>query len=311
MIECVPNFSDGRDPAVARALQAAIRSVAGVRLLDWHADPDHNRSVATLVGEPAVVVEAARRAIAQAARSIDLTRHLGVHPRIGATDVCPFVPLAAGEMPVCVDAAHALGARVGAELDLPVYFYGEAARTPARRALPDVRRGGFEGLRERLGSDPARRPDAGPARLHPRAGAVAIGARGFLVAFNVELESRDLALARAIARAVRESDGGLPGIRALGLALAQRDCVQVSLNLCAPEQTGLVAVFTEVERLARAAGVSVRSGELVGLAPRFALDADVARAVRLPGFDPARHVLEEAIAATPPAPGAPWSEPST
>jgi glutamate formiminotransferase len=310
MIECVPNFSDGRDPAVARALQAAIRSVAGVRLLDWHADPDHNRSVATLVGEPGVVVEAARRALAQAVRAIDLRRHLGVHPRIGATDVCPFVPLAAGDMPACVAAAHALGARVGAELELPVYYYGEAARSPARRALPDVRRGGFEGLRERLGSDPAHRPDAGPARLHPSAGAVAIGARGFLVAFNVELESRDLALARAIARAVRESDGGLPGIRALGLALAQRDCVQVSLNLCAPERTGLLAVFAEVERRARAAGVAVRSSELVGLAPRFALDADIARAVRLPAFDPARHVLEEALAATPPSEGAPWSEPT-
>jgi len=311
MIECVPNFSDGRDPTVARALQAAIRSVAGVRLLDWHADPDHNRSVATLVGGPAAVVEAARRAIAQAARSIDLTRHLGVHPRIGATDVCPFVPLAAGEMPVCIAAAHALGERVGAELDLPVYFYGEAARTPARRALPDVRRGGFEGLRESLASDPARRPDAGPARLHPTAGAVAIGARGFLVAFNVELDSNDLGLARTIARAVRESDGGLPGIRALGLALAQRDRVQVSLNLCAPERTGLVAVFAEVERRARAAGVAVRVSELVGLAPRSALDADVARAVRLPAFDPVRQVLEEAIAATPPSPGAPWSEPGT
>lgn len=308
MIECVPNFSDGRDPGVARALQAAIRSVAGVRLLDWHADPDHNRSVATFVGEPAVVGEAARRAIAQAARSIDLSRHDGVHPRIGATDVCPFVPLVAGEMPLCIGAAHALGARVGAELDLPVFFYGEAARTPARRALPDVRRGGFEGLRESLARDPARRPDAGPARLHSSAGAVAIGARGFLVAFNVELDSRDLALARSIARAMRESGGGLPGVRALGLALERRGCVQVSLNLCAPERTGLVAAFAEVERRARAAGVAVRAGELVGLAPRFALDADVARTVRLPAFEPARQVLEEAIAATPPSPGTPWSE---
>lgn len=307
MIVCVPNFSDGRDPGIGAAIQGAIRSVAGVKLLDWHADPDHNRSVATFAGTPEVVREAARRAITSATRLIDLTQHQGVHPRLGATDVCPFVPLRAEDMPTCVALAHGLGARIGPELGLPVYYYGEAARVPERRALPDVRRGGFEGLRLALGQDPRRRPDAGPARIHPRAGAVAVGARTFLVAFNVDLDSRDLELARSIARRVRESDGGLPGIRALGLALERQACVQVSLNLCAPERTGLVPVFELVERLARAAGVSVRRTELVGLAPRFALDAAVARAVRLP-FEPARCVLEDALESTPPCPGSAWEE---
>jgi glutamate formiminotransferase len=295
LLECVPNFSDGRDPAVAAELQAAIRATDGVRLLDWHADRDHDRSVATFVGEPASVEAAAFAAIACAARRIDLSRQRGVHPRIGAADVCPFVALEPADRTRAVSSAHALGKRVGAELGLPVYFYGEAALRPERVALPDVRRGGFEGLARAVREDPARCPDEGPARLDPRAGAVAIGARGFLVAFNVELESADLEAARAIAREVRESNGGLAGVRALGLALATRGIVQVSLNLCAPERTGLVAVFDAVERGARARGLSIRGSELVGLAPRFALDDRIARHVRLAGFDAQRHVLEDAL----------------
>ena len=295
VLECVPNFSDGREPGVARALQAVIGAVPGVRLLDWHSDADHNRSVATFVGAPGALGDAAFAAIATAAETIDLTVHQGVHPRMGATDVCPFVPLAAGDMTRCVALAHALGERVGRELGIPVYFYGEAARTPARRALPDVRRGGFEGLRQALERDPARAPDAGPKRLHPRAGAIAIGARGFLVAFNIELESDDLPLAREIALAIREANGGLPGIRALGFRLARAGVVQVSINVCEPGRTGLVQVFEAVEALALARGVAVRASELVGLAPRSALDADVARRVRLRGFAE-RMVLEEALA---------------
>lgn len=297
VIECVPNFSDGRDPAVGAELRAALCAVAGVKLLGWHSDPDHNRSVATFVGASAAVAEAAFVAVARAAERIDLTRHQGVHPRLGATDVCPFVPLAGADMAECVRTAHALGERVGRQLGLPVYFYGEAARSPERRALPLVRRGGFEALREAIGRDPARRPDTGPARLHARAGAIAIGARGYLVAFNVNLESRDLELARSIARAIRERDGGLPGVRALGFELARAGCVQVSVNLCAPERTGLAAVFAAIERLAGAHGVRVRASELVGLAPRFALDAHIARAVKLPAFDPRRDVLEDALEA--------------
>ena len=296
-LECVPNFSDGRDARLAAELQATIRAVAGVRLLDWHADPDHNRSVATFAGEPGAVERAAFEAIALAARRIDLAAHAGVHPRIGATDVCPFVALEPGEKALAVASAHALGRRVAGELGLPVYFYGEAALRPECVALPDVRRGGFEGLRQEVERNPARRPDLGPARLDPHAGAVVIGARGYLVAFNLELEPAELEVARAIAREVRESSGGLPAVRALGLALASRGVVQVSLNLCAPERTGLVAAFEAVERAARARGARVVRGELVGLAPRFALDAAIARHVRLDSFEPARHVLEDALAA--------------
>ena len=294
LIECVPNFSDGRDPAIGAALRAAIGGVRGVRLLGWHSDVDHNRSVATFAGEPGAVQAAACAAIACAGARIDLRAHEGVHPRLGATDVCPFVPLRQADMAACVRTAHELGARVARELSLPVYYYGEAALSPERRALPAVRRGGFEGLREAVERDPARRPDAGPARLHPSAGAVAIGARDFLVAFNVDLESRDLSLARSIARAIRESDGGLRGIRALGLVLASRGCVQVSVNLCEPARTGLVVVFEAIERLAAREGVQVRRSALVGLAPRFALDAEIARRVRLPDFDAQRDVLEAA-----------------
>ncbi len=297
VIECVPNFSDGRDPAVAADLRAELRAVPGTKLLGWHSDADHNRSVATFAGAPAAVAQAAFAAIARACELIDVSQHEGVHPRIGATDVCPFVPLETGTMAECVRVAHALGERVGRELGLPVYFYGAAARTAERRELPAVRRGGFEALRAAIERDPARRPDEGPARLHPRAGAIAIGARGYLVAFNVDLESTDLALARSIARAIRERDGGLPGIRALGFELARAGCVQVSVNLCDPQRTGLETVFAAVERLARERGVRVRAAELVGLAPRFALDARIARAVRLPDFEARRDVLEDALEA--------------
>jgi glutamate formiminotransferase len=299
MLECVPNFSDGHDPELAAELRAAIAGEAGVRLLGWHSDPDHDRSVATFVGEPRALEAAAFEAIACAAKNIDLSGHRGVHPRMGATDVCPFVALDPTERALAVACAHSLGQRVGRELSLPVYFYGEAARVPGRVALPDVRRGGFEGLSRAIREDPARAPDEGPARLDPRAGAVAIGARGFLVAFNVELACDDLEAARAIARAVRESNGGLAGVRALGFPLASRGTVQVSLNLCAPERTGLVEVFDAVEGEARARGLSVRGSELVGLAPRFALDASIAHRVRLFDFEPRRCVLEDALAAAP------------
>jgi len=296
-IECVPNFSDGRDPATAAALRQALGTEPGAHLLGWHSDPDHNRSVATLAGPPAAVERAALAAIACAAERVDLAAHTGVHPRLGATDVCPFVPLRSGDMPVCVHSARRLGARVAEELGIPVYLYGEAARAPERRELPAVRSGGFEGLRAALEHGSSRLPDLGPAQLHPRAGAVAVGARGFLVAFNVNLESRDLELARAIARAVRASSGGLPGVRALGFPLASQGCVQVSVNLCDPRTTGLEAAFGAIEDLARRAGVAVRASELVGLAPAAVLDARIAQAVRLPDFEPRRDVLEEALRA--------------
>ncbi len=295
LVECVPNFSEGRRPELLDALAEAAAG-GGARVLDKSLDPDHHRAVLTFAGAPEAVLEGAFAAIALAARSIDLRRHAGVHPRMGATDVCPLVPLEGASAAECVRLAHRLGARVGAELAIPVYYYGEAALVPARRALPDVRRGGYEALREAIGRDPARAPDAGPAAIHPAAGATAIGVRDVLIAFNVTLESDDLALARAIAARVREKGGGLPAVRALGFAVEGGRAVQVSTNVCDHRRAGLVAVFELVERLAAERGVRVRGSELVGLAPRAALDAEVARRVRLARFDPARQILEERLA---------------
>ncbi len=214
LIECVPNFSEGRRPEVIARLADAVRSVPGVRLLDVSADPDHNRTVLTFAGRGEAVGEAAYRAAAVAVAEIDLRVHTGVHPRIGAVDVVPFVPLYGASMEDCVALARTLGARVAADLGVPVYLYGEAASTPGRRTLPAIRRGWFEGLREAIG-EPDRRPDMGPARVHPTAGACAVGARGVLIAFNVDLATTDVGIARAVARAVRESGGGLPAVQAM------------------------------------------------------------------------------------------------
>lgn len=294
LVECVPNFSEGRRPELLREL-ARVMEAAGARVLDAGADPEHNRAVVTLAGEPAAVAAAAFEAIALAAREIDLRRHAGVHPRMGATDVCPLVPLEGSSTAECVALARALGERVGGELGIPVFFYGDAARRPERAALPVVRRGGFEALREAIGRDPAREPDAGPRAIHPSAGATAIGVRPFLIAFNVNLETPEVGVARAIAGRVRERDGGLPGIRALGFSVQGGSLAQVSTNVCDFRRTDLCTLFDAIERLARERGVAVRESELVGLAPRAALDAAIARHVRLRGFDPARQVLEERL----------------
>ena len=269
LIERVPNFSEGRRLEVVDEIAAAIAGTPGVTLLDRQSDGHHNRSVLTFVGETAAAEEGAFRAVATAARLIDLSRHEGAHPRFGATDVVPFVPVGADDMPVCVAAAHRLGARVGAELAIPVYFYEDAARRPERRNLADVRRGEFEGLRDEIGRDPARAPDEGPAVVHPQAGAVAIGARPPLIAYNVNLESTDLELARRIAREIRERDGGLPCLKAMGLALD--DGVQVSMNLTDFRRTSVLTAFEAVRSRAAAAGAAVRESEVVGLLPEDAL----------------------------------------
>lgn len=293
LVECIPNFSAGARRSTVEPIFAAIRSTPGARLLDVHVDADHNRSVATFVAEPKAALSAAFAAIAEAVRQIDMGTHKGEHPRMGAADVVPFVPLTEATMGQCVELAHALGRRVGDELRVPVFFYGEAARTPERRALPFLRRGGFERLCADIGRDPSRVPDAGPVdRVHPTAGACAIGARGILIAFNVNLASDDVAVARAIAREIRESSGGLPGIRALGMHLASRGLAQVSINICDPARTGLLAVFEAVERAARARGVEILESELVGLAPAASLAGEIPRRVRLATPDPERRTLE-------------------
>jgi glutamate formiminotransferase len=296
LVECVPNFSEGRRPEVLAPILAEIRAVAGVKLIDQSSDASHNRSVITFVGEGAACAEAAFRAISKAREVIDLTKHQGEHPRIGATDVVPFVPLEGATMDECVALAHTLGARVGRELAIPVYFYESAAHTPARRNLPDVRNIGFEKLREAVASDPTRTPDEGPkTALHPTAGATVIGARQFLIAFNINLASEDVALAKSIAKAIRERDGGLKGIKAMGFAIDAPKCAQVSMNVCDFRSTGLERVYAEVEKLARAAGVEILESELVGLAPRAALPAGAADRIRLRGFDPKKQIIEELL----------------
>jgi len=292
VVECVPNFSEGRRPEVVDEIVAAIAAVPGVHVLDRQSDAAHNRSVVTFAGPAEAAAEAAFGGVAAAARLIDLNVHEGAHPRFGAADVVPFVPLEDDDMAMCVAAAHELGARIAAELRIPVYFYEAAARREARRGLAVVREGGFEGLREAIGREPGRAPDEGPPRLHPTAGAVAVGARAPLVAYNVDLESDDLALARTIATAVRERDGGLPCVKAIGLALD--DGVQVSMNLTDHRVTSMAAAYAAVAERAAAAGVLVRRSEVVGLLPEAALVGVARETLRASGLTQAQ-VLESRI----------------
>ncbi|HEY7521352.1 MAG TPA: glutamate formimidoyltransferase [Methylomirabilota bacterium] len=294
IIECVANVSEGREPRALAAMADAIRAVAGTHLADVHSDADHHRSVFTFLGAPAAV-EAGALALAQAALPrIDMREHHGLHPRLGALDVVPFVPLGDTPMAVAVDVARRVGRALGERHRLPVYFYGAAARSAARRELPDVRRGGYEALAARL-STGAGAPDAGPARFDARAGAAVVGARDVLVAYNVWLDSADVGVARAIARAVRERDGGLPAVRALGVALPSRGLAQVSLNLLDYRVTPLPAVFDRVEGEAARHHVGIRRGELVGLAPRGAFAGRAPASVGLAGFTDAA-VLETHLA---------------
>src|SRR5918911_1603227 len=248
IVECVPNFSEGRKPETVARLVEVIESVADVLVLDTHSDPDHNRSVITFVGAPGAAVEAAVRAAALAVELIDLRAHAGVHPRLGALDVLPFVPVRGVTLADCVRLAHEAGARIARELAVPVYFYEAAAQRPDRVNLEDVRRKGFEELRAEIGLNAERAPDVGAARVHETAGAVVVGARPFLIAYNVNLHTQDVAIARRIARAVRGRDAGLRYLKALGFALPERGLTQVSMNLVRFEQTTLHHAFEAVRR---------------------------------------------------------------
>jgi glutamate formiminotransferase/formiminotetrahydrofolate cyclodeaminase len=279
LVECVPNFSEGRDSAVIEALRAALTSVAGVRLLDVQADRDHHRSVFTFAAPPEAALEAAFRAARVAAERIDLNLHRGEHPRMGATDVIPFVPLQDVTMEDCTALARRLGERIGAELGIPVFLYARAAARADRERLPDVRKGEFEGLREEIGRNPDKQPDFGPSRIHPTAGATAVGARPFLVAFNVYLKGGDEALARAVAKQVRASSGGLPAVQAMGLMVGGEP--QVSMNLLDIEATPLVAAYDAVAEAARRAGADVAWSEIVGLVPERVVHHAAASHLRL------------------------------
>jgi glutamate formiminotransferase len=283
LLECVPNFSEGRQAQVIDAIVAQMVGVAGARVLDVEMDASHNRAVVTLAGSPDAVVEASFRAVCQAARSIDMDAHRGQHPRIGATDVVPLVPLRGLSMDQCVILARALGRRIGDELAIPVYMYGEAALLPQRRDLPALRRSEYEGLRDEIGWNADRRPDFGPARMG-KAGATVVGARRPLIAFNVNLASRDLRVARAIAREIRESNGGLPAVRAMGVDLPELGAVQVSMNLTDYARTSMLDAFRAVEMAAAAQGIAVLNGEVIGLAPEEALPPDAEHSLKLVGF---------------------------
>jgi glutamate formiminotransferase/formiminotetrahydrofolate cyclodeaminase len=293
LVECVPNFSEGRNQETLDALRGALVAVPGVRLLDIHADASHHRSVFTFVASPAAAVEAAFRAMAVARERIDLTRHQGEHPRMGATDVVPFIPLRDITMDECVALATALAERVGRELEIPVFLYARAATRPSRDRLPDIRKGEFEGLRERIGADPAADPDFGPRRIHPTAGATAIGARPFLVAFNVYLDTADVSIAKEIARKIRTSSGGLPAVHASGFEVGGRG--QVSMNLLDLDVTGPAAVFAAVDAAARQRGIGIDRSEVVGLIPERGILEAGAAYLKLP--DAAQHLLEAKIRA--------------
>ena len=241
-------------------------------MLDTHIDPDHNRSVITFVATPDFIVEAAVRAVALAAELIDMRVHQGVHPRLGATDVLPFVPVSGVAMADCVELAHRAGRRIAEELSIPVYFYESAALKPDRVNLEDVRRGALELLRDQIATEPARAPDAGPLVVHESAGAIAVGARPFLIAFNVNLATRDVAVARQIARVIRARHGGLPFVKALGFELSSRGLVQVSMNLVNYETTGMTQAYQAVRAEASRLGIEIVSTEIVGLVPEKALD---------------------------------------
>jgi glutamate formiminotransferase/glutamate formiminotransferase/formiminotetrahydrofolate cyclodeaminase len=291
LIECVPNFSEGRNQTTVRALVNAVESVPGVWLLDHTMDRDHHRSVLSFAGEPDAVVEAAFRTIRVATDLIDLRKHKGVHPRVGATDVVPFVPLHGTTMQDCIHLANRLGQWVGTELEIPVFLYEQAALHRDHAPLESVRRGGLQGLAFRMASDPDWTPDFGPFRLHKTAGALVIGARPPLIAFNVNLRSTDLSLARSIAKDLRQSNGGLPHLKAIGVELASRQMVQVAMNLTDHIITPLHVAFERVRTLAAKHGVEVGGSEVIGLVPQAALVQAAGHSLALEQFDSTK-VLE-------------------
>jgi len=283
--ESVPNFSEGRDAAKLERITAAAREVAGVTVLDVERNADHNRAVISLVGEGDALLEAVFGMMRVATETIDLTQHHGEHPRMGATDVVPFVPLGTATMDEAVHLAERLGERVARELGIPVYLYAKAARRPERSDLAVVREGQFEGIRDRIGTDPTRAPDFGPARVHPTAGAVAIGARPVLVAYNAYLTTPDVAIAKKIAKAVRARGGGLPEVKALGFDIAERHRAQVSMNLTDYRTTPIHRALEAVRREAQRYGVGVEESEIVGLVPEDALFDAAEYYLQLHSFD--------------------------
>lgn len=296
LLEFVPNFSEGKSRAVIDAIVAEMTAVAGVKCLGAELDGSHHRAVVTLAGPQDAIAEAAFVGCKAALARIDLRHHKGEHKRMGAMDVCPFVPLAGATMADAVATAKRVGERIGRELGLPVFLYADAATRPTRVKLGDFRNKEFEGLLGLVGSDPEFTPDFGPARMHPTAGAVAVGARKFLIAYNVNLKTTDVQIAKDIAKAVREKDGGFAKVQGMGFFLDDKQLSQVSMNLLDFETTSIRTVFDKVAELAKAKGVEVAESELIGLAPAAAIDEALAKHIKLPSFDPLQQVVERKLA---------------
>ena len=293
VVECVPNFSEGSDPGCVEAIVAAM-NVEGVRLLDWSMDADHNRSVVTIAGPPAAVVESAVRGAGKAAELIDLTVQRGVHPRMGAADVIPFVPISGIKLEQCALLARQAGMEIWRRYGVPVYFYEAAAARPDRANLDEVRQGQFEGLRDAVRKDASRRPDLGGPDLHPTAGACAVGARKFLVAYNIYFDSADVAMVRSIAREIRGTGGGLKGVKAMGLLAHGR--AQLSMNITDLDASPISEVFARVSRLAQRHKTATVEGEVIGLIPEAACERDSEWMRQLTQFDLAAKILESRLA---------------
>ena len=294
VVECVPNFSEGRRKEVVDKIAYSISSVPGIKILDVEMDPDHNRSVITFVGNKQSIQEGAFRGARAAVELIDLTKHKGEHPRMGALDVLPFVPIQGVRMEDCVRIAHAVGERIAKRLKVPIYLYESAAMTPERKNLEKVRKGQFEGLREAIKTDDSRYPDFGPREVHPTAGATAVGARMPLIAFNMNLKSQDLTAAKDIAKKIRTSGGGLPHLKALGFDLKEKGMVQVSMNLTDYTVTPISKVFDLVKSEAEARRIEVAEGEIIGLIPLDAVCDITARFLKLEQFSSGQ-ILERRI----------------
>ncbi|MEQ1633817.1 MAG: glutamate formimidoyltransferase [Planctomycetota bacterium] len=292
LLEFVPNFSEGRNAAVVDAITTAMAAVPHAKVLGREMDQSHNRCVITLAGPPSAMAEAAFRGCKEAMLRIDLRTHKGEHKRMGAMDVCPFVPLGSATMQDAVATARAVAARIGKELSLPVFLYAEACTREERRVLGFVRNKEFEGLMTLVGTDPAFAPDFGPSAMHASAGGVSVGARNFLIAYNINLKTREVQIAKDIAKAVREKDGGFKKVQAMGFFLEDKQCAQVSMNLLDFHVTSLRTVFDAVAARARDAGVEVLESELIGLAPAAAIDAGLCKHIKLPNFDPLQQVVE-------------------
>jgi glutamate formiminotransferase / formiminotetrahydrofolate cyclodeaminase len=295
LVECVPNFSEGRRPEVVEAIVAAVTSVPNIYLLDREMDADHNRAVLTIVGPPESIGPAALRGVEAATKLIDLTKHTGGHPRIGATDVVPFVPIRGVSIDECVQIAREVGRQIAEKFKIPVYLYEAAALRPERTNLENIRKGQFEGLRAEIETNPERKPDFGEPRIHATAGAVVVGARKPLIAYNINLNTPDIAIAKQIAKRIRFSSGGFPCVKAMGVLLQDRNQAQVSMNLTDYETTSVEVVFNAVRREAEAAGVQVVGSEIVGLIPQKALDQVAAAYLQVENYRPSM-ILENRLA---------------